>query len=528
MTKGTKWRAMFRAALSAGSILNVWGILALAPGTAFAQGAGVEIEEPHIPPGVDVFNLNLRQTRHFSRSNNFEVVAHSYFRGPWLTPFAQTNGLGAGFNTPRVYNGIAYLGGYNGPPTLFGILIADVRELGDDSSHGHHGHEHELGVLSFIPCKPGTRCPYLRVNPQRNILIFGNSHDTSNPIQPPMGQPSDSGWSFWDVSHPRHPIRLSHLSTLADGTTHGMEIDDRYLYGCGQTVAGTRADELTIIDYANPSAPVVVSTLHIQGQRPGENFAPQDQLNPDGTPQHVSCHEITFHKDRLYIAYRDAGMVIVDVTDRSSPNIIGRLDYVPPFNGGSLGAAHTSAPVVTDPNEHPTLIVHTDEIFDCPPGFGRIMDVSDMLNPQVVNGERPANLQVISNYRLPFIDDVFDFATERFVCPSGSLTSHLPWFDFRSPSLVYQAWYSEGLRVWDISNPFLPREVGYYLSPPYICGPFTSSCGGGPPPVLRHTRETFQDPDTGLIYMTDGNGGGLTVLRWTGPIPSNPPIPGAR
>jgi hypothetical protein len=72
--------------------------------------------------------------------------------------------------------------------------------------------------------------------------------------------------------------------------------------------------------------------------------------------------------------------------------------------------------------------------------------------------------------------------------------------------------------VWDISNPFLPREVGYYLPPKY------SSFGY----VDRQTREVYQDPDTDLIYVTDGNGGGLTVLEWTGPIPKNPPIPGAR
>jgi hypothetical protein len=90
------------------------------------------------------------------------------------------------------------------------------------------------------------------------------------------------------------------------------------------------------------------------------------------------------------------------------------------------------------------------------------------------------------------------------------------------------AFATQGLRAWDLSNPFLPREVGYYISPPYLCGQFTTSCGGGPAPVNRHTREEWQDTSTGLIYMTDGNGGGLTVLRWTGPIPPNPPIPGAR
>jgi hypothetical protein len=476
-------------------------------------GAGAKVDEVRIPPGIDVFNLNLGQTRAFSRSKNFAVVGHSYFKGPWLTPFAQRNGLGAGFNTPRVHNGIAYLGGYNGPPTLFGILIADVSDPTN------------MKVLASIPCKPGTRCNYLRVNNEKKILVFGNSRNAANPVQPPTGKPTDTSWSFWNISNPRNPVELSHLSVLPNGSVHGMDIDDRYLYGCGQTVQGTRGDEVQIIDYANPAAPVLVSTLHIQGQRPGETFEPQD-LRPDGTGQSITCHEINVHRDRLYIAYRDAGLVVVDVTDRASPRIIGRLDYMPPFR--AAGGAHTSAPVVVDPEQEASLVVHTDEIFSCPPGFGRIIDVSDLKDPRVAAGQRPANLQVLTSYRVPHETDVFDFRTGEFVCGPGSQSIHQPWFDFRSPSLFYQAWYTQGLRAWDISNPFLPREVGYYISPPYLCGPFTTDCGGGPAPVNRHTREAYQDPETGLIYMTDGSGGGLTVLRWTGPIPPHPPIPGAR
>src|SRR5215510_7743907 len=282
-------------------------------------GGGVEIEEPQIPPGVDVFNLNLAQTRHFSRRKNFEVVGQSYLKGPWLTPFAQANDLGAGINTPRVYGGIAYLAGYNSPPTLFGVLIADVSR------------PRNMRVLSFIPCKVGTRCPYLRVNKDRKILIFGSSQSADNPDQPPPGESTDSGWSFWDVSNPADPQLLSHFAIRPNGTTHGMEIDDRYLYGCGQTTLDTSRDELQIIDYSNPAKPFLASSLHIQGQRGGETFEPQDRLNPDGTNQIISCHEITYHKDRLYIAYRDAGLVVVDVTNRNDPKVIGRLDYVPPF-----------------------------------------------------------------------------------------------------------------------------------------------------------------------------------------------------
>lgn len=477
-------------------------------GPVFAQGAGEEVAEPTIPAGTDLFALNLAQTIALSARKNFEVVGHSYLKGDHLTQFAKDNGLGAGFNTVRVHKGIAFLGGYNNPATLFGILIADVSDPTD------------MEVLSFIPCQIGTRCPYLRVNDRRKILVFGSGRNSNNPDQPPEGVPTDSGWSFWDVRKPADPKFLSHLLIQLGGSTHGMEIDDQFLYGCGQTAgAGTIRDELQIINYSTPSAPVLVSTLFIQGQRGGP-FAPQDQFNPDGSTQRISCHEMTLHKDRLYISYRDAGLVIVDVSDRSFPQIIARLNYVPPFNGGSLGAAHTSTPVIVDRNKHPSLVVHTDEIFTCPQGFGRVIDVSDLQNSQVINGDRDANLQVLSSYRIPHVN-FFEFKGKKgegeFVCLPGQQSSHLMWFDHRSPSLFYNAWYDQGVRVWDISNPFLPREVGFYLSPRYE----------GPGRIGRHTREVFQDPDTDLIYVTDGNGGGLTVLEWTGPIPPNPPIPGA-
>ena len=85
-------------------------------------------------------------------------------------------------------------------------------------------------------------------------------------------------------------------------------------------------------------------------------------------------------------------MVILDVKDRTKPALLATFDYVPPFHGGNLGAAHTSLPVVVKQGEHPDLVVHTDEIFDCPPGFGRILDVSDLKAPDVVKASaRPTS-----------------------------------------------------------------------------------------------------------------------------------------
>jgi hypothetical protein len=497
------WPMLFAACISAG---------------ADAQVFAPEVQNVAIPAGIDAFDLSLDQVRQFSSVQNFEILGHEYFKIDQRTPWAKAQGragneIGSGFNTVRVYDGIAYLAGYNFPSSLYGILIADVR----DPEH--------MKPLSFIPCNPGARCTYLRVNRAKKILIFDHDTDKDNPVRPPKGELAKTGWSFYDVSDPGKPRELSFVPAVPGGKTHGFDIDDHFVYGCGVFSPNMSREGLQIIDYSDPAAAKQVATWHVTGMMKGEDYAPMDRYGPDGKPQIIQCHEIVAYNDRVYLAWRDAGVKILDVKDRTKPTLIATYDYVPPFHGGFLGATHTAAPVVTEPGKDPNLLVVTDEIFDCPNGFGRILDISDLGNPDVIAGRRPVNLQLLSTFRAPHVQDAMTPAGDAFYCarpggPFGQLsnTTHLPWFDQRSPSLLYVTWYDEGVRVLDISNPFGPRFIGYYLSPRYA----------GPGKEDRETREIFQDPDTHLLYATDGNGGGLTVLRYTGPIPKGPPIPGAR
>ena len=469
-------------------------MLVFGAASTFGQGYGVRIPEPAQLSGQKPFNLTLEETRKYSRAKNFEVAGHNYFKGDWVTPSASKQGMGCGFNVPRVYKGIGYFAGYDDPPTCFGVLIADVSNPAN------------MKVLSVIPCNPGTRCSYIRLNTSRKILVVGMDTSKVNPRQPEGTAVAQAGFSFYDVSNPRVPRLLGFHLTTPHGATHGFEIDDRYVYGCATTAQTKPANhEVVILDYHDPEHPDLVSEVHIQGQYLEESYEPRDQKNLDGSPQHIWCHEINYHKDRLYVAWRDAGMVIVDVNDRATPKIISRLDYVPPFHGGPSGATHTVLPVVTDADKHPTLVVLTDEIIACPPGFGRIVDISYLSNPQG-----------LATLRIPHVTDNFNPATGKFSCPSNGEYIHHPRFDLRSASLLYTAWIDQGVRVWDISNPFLPLEVGYYLSPRYP-GRFPN----------RQVREVYQDGDTALIYMADANGAGITVLRWTGPIPPRPPVPAA-
>ncbi|MFL4986700.1 MAG: hypothetical protein ACJ8EN_24190, partial [Xanthobacteraceae bacterium] len=102
--------------MAAGKLLGpvcvaVW----LAGGAAFAQVIAPKVDNVPIPPGVDAFSLSLDEIKKYSSISNFELLGQSYFKIAQRTPWAKGQGrpggeVGSGFNTVRVYDGIAYLG----------------------------------------------------------------------------------------------------------------------------------------------------------------------------------------------------------------------------------------------------------------------------------------------------------------------------------------------------------------------------------------------------------------------------------
>ena len=82
----------------------------------------------------------------------------------------------------------------------------------------------------------------------------------------------------------------------------------------------------------------------------------------------------------------------------------------------------------------------------------------------------------------------------------GRFGAHQP-AEHMADTLVYATWFSGGLRIVDIADPLLPKEVGHFIPEP------------APGQESPQSNDVDVDRKTGLIYLLDRNQG-VDVLEY--------------
>jgi len=304
-----------------------------------------------------------------------------------------------------------------------------------------------------------------------------------------------AGFDLFDISKPEQPKLITHFDTsgpCSRGAHCVWFVDGEYLHltsGAPDFEPTHQKDDqfYRIFDVRNPSKPVEVGRWWYPGTRKGDS-APPPPRHPrfDGGYRPHNTNIYPQRPDRAYIAYIDGGAWILDISDKSRPKPVGHLKYSPPYNGFT----HTVLPLI----ERGFLIISDECVRDNGEDWPKLA--------WVVDARVESNLVPVATLPLPPAD-VFIKRGGRF--GAHNLHENLPGpCSFRSENIIFGTFFNGGVRAYDVSNPYQPREIAYFV-------PGTPKLA---PKGSAQINDVWVDENR-LVYAMDRFGGGLYTLETT-------------
>jgi len=292
----------------------------------------------------------------------------------------------------------------------------------------------------------------------------------------------NGGFKIYDISKPAAPREITHQKTGGIGV-HRFDMDEGYAY-ISTEMDGFVGNILVIYDIRDPQRPAEVSRWWM----PGQHVAGGEKPTWSGR-QHRLHHALRYG-NQMWASCWHAGFSIVDVSDLAKPTTAGSYNYHPLFPEPT----HTVRPVpVTLGGRRIALAIDEEDqaqsASEETARRGRAH--ACMLTFDVTD---PAAIKPLSQFQVSELDSPFArTAGARFGAHQ---------FAERTPgTLVYAVWFGGGLRIVDVADPLMPREVGFFIPEP---------AGGRSAP---QSNDVTVD-ERGLIYVVDRNVG-FDILEQT-------------
>ena len=280
-----------------------------------------------------------------------------------------------------------------------------------------------------------------------------------------------AGMAIYDISERDNPRQIGFFQVPGLGIHRMAVAGEPYAYA-SRTDDGINNRFLSIIDLTDPTEPEEVGRWWL----PGQNRVAGEQPSWDPSERSVKLHHGLPAGDRLYCGWGDAGFVSVDISDKTSPRFVSHVDF-----GSDSSDTHTALKL---PGRDIVLVV--DEQLGSTIGQRRdvwIIDVSDEKNPQVISVFPPP----------PGLDSHpgIRFGPHNLhEMRAGTLID---------PNVVYLTYFAGGLRVYDVSDAYDPREIAWLV------------------PEAPPGRDAVQINDVvvsedRIVYATERHVGGLYVI----------------
>ncbi|HEX8741973.1 MAG TPA: hypothetical protein VF712_02460 [Thermoleophilaceae bacterium] len=297
-----------------------------------------------------------------------------------------------------------------------------------------------------------------------------------------MGNPAmyPGGIDVYDISQDcRHPqVKAAAFPATPFGHESGMAPDGLTFY---PTSPGS--SHLSAVDISNPSVPrtLVTSEYDTHGM----------SVSADGR--------------RGYLASVSGGMTIVDLSEvqerKPSPQVrqISHMTWsnttIPQI---PIPVTIKGKPYVVEVDEYSTtedggFTGHGDRV-----GAARVIDISDELHPFVVSNLRLAVHQKENRAAI-----AEDYGAQSPVQGYAAHYCNVP--QATDPGIVACSMIASGLRVFDIRDPYNPREIAYHVAPPS----YVSETGA--PTIDQRSNWAMSQPafapERGEIWYSDGTSG---------------------
>ena len=305
-----------------------------------------------------------------------------------------------------------------------------------------------------------------------------------------------AGFDLFDISVPEQPRLITHFDASGPHSrgVHALWFVDGDFVHMASGAADFQPrhpndDQFyRIVDVRDRSRPLEVGRWWLPGTREGDSAPPPQRLDPkfDAGFRAHNTNVFPQRPDRAYVGYIDGGAVILDIADKAHPKLVSRWQYSPPFNGFT----HTVLPLF----ERNLLIVSDECVKDDGIDWPKLV--------WVVDARVESNLVPISTLPAP-PHDAFIHRGGRF--GAHNLHENLPVpGSWSSDQIVIGTFFNAGVRAYDISNPYQPQEVAYFVP----SAPVLSRAGA------IQLNDVYVD-DRRIVYTVDRFVGGLYILEMT-------------
>ena len=379
-------------------------------------------------------------------------------------------GMGEGMSVQIVKDGrrIIWLAHESAPKNFTGVDVSDPRNP-------------KVVVQTDLPHS------YMRSN---SLELTGDIMAVAYQCQKAGQQPA--GMELFDVSVPEKPRSISFFDASgahSRGVHQLWFCDGEYVH----MAAGAADFEPThllddqfyrCIDVRNPSKPIEVGRWWLPGTRKGDNVAAPKRFSMDSGFRAHNTNVYPQRPDRLYLAYIDGGLFVMNIADKSKPKVVSHWTNSPPYSG----FVHTALPLF----DRNLFVVTNESTVDKAADWPKliwILDARDEMHPIS-----------IATCPMPPVD-AFANRGGRFGAHNIHENTPLPT-SWRSEEIVLGTFFNGGLRAYDISNPYQPKEVGVFVPP----------IPAGTPAGAVQLNDVFAD-ERGIVYTVDRHTGGLYILE---------------